>query len=167
MEDNNNNTPELLLSEIKKLNQSTHTLQLATLDKGGEPCISYTPFVKIEANYYIFVSELAMHTQNLFHHPKLSILVIEDEFTANNVFARKRLNLRCNAEEVEFESEDWNAILDAFEERQGNTVKLLRTLSDFHLFKLMPTSGTFVKGFGQAFELSGEGLGNIGHIKTS
>jgi putative heme iron utilization protein len=166
MSEHEQNNPEQLQAEIKALHESLHTIQLATLDKADEPYISYTPFVRIESNFYIFISQLATHTQNLLRNPKLSVLLIEDEATTKNMFARKRLNLKCHASEIKNESDNWSTILDAFEARQGNTVKLLRTLNDFHLFKLIPESGTFVKGFGQAFELSGEDLGTIQHISN-
>ena len=158
--------PEHVNEEIEALNNKLYSLQLASLDENGEPCISYTPFLKLDGDYYIFISQLAKHTQNILRHPKVSALLIEDESNAKNMFARKRLNLKCNVLEIENSTEDWKQILDAFEAKQGNTVALLRTLSDFHLFKLAPESAIFVKGFGQAFELSGKSLSDIKHLKT-
>ena len=41
---------------LGQLLEQAQTLQLATLDAGGEPSISYAPFVQDEAgNFYIFV----------------------------------------------------------------------------------------------------------------
>ncbi|KZZ71999.1 hypothetical protein A3766_07545 [Oleiphilus sp. HI0132] len=154
---------EQIQTEIAELNEQIQTLQLATLGKDKEPCISYTPFLKTGSAYYIFISQLATHTHNLLAHPSLSILIIEDEDKSKNVFARKRLNLKCKAEELKQEDPEWNNILDGFEKRHGNTVKLLRSLPDFHLFRLTAVSGTYVKGFGQAFELTGD---DIKHIKA-
>ena len=143
---------------IEDLLNSLQSVQLATLNAEQHPEISYTPVLRFEGRYYIFISELASHTQNILLQPKLSLLFIEDERSAKNIFARKRLSLNVLASECEQGNEQWELILDEFEKRQGKTVSLLKQLPDFHLFKLTPESGTFVQGFGQAFELSGENL---------
>ena len=156
-----------ILEAVDALSSSLRTVQLATLSQEQEASISYTPFIKHRDDIYIFISELAPHTQNILRHPTLSALFIEDEQDSKNVFARKRLILKCQCEEIEKENKNWSSILDAFELRQGNTVKLLRSLPDFHLFKLHANSGTYIQGFGQAFELSGEQLKKVRHISRS
>jgi len=50
------------------------------------------------------------------------------------------------------------------EARFGNVVGLLRGLGDFVMFRLVPQSGRFVMGFGQAFVLAGAGLRELQHI---
>ena len=166
MAENASNSPEQLQAEIESLKKNVYSLQLATLGTEGKPEISYTPFLHLAGNYYIFISQLASHTQNLMRKPELSVLLIEDEFTAKNIFARQRLSLECEAKEVDRTRDEWKVVLDAFEARHGNTVALLRSLTDFHLFELRPVSATFVKGFGQAFQLSGKNLDEIKHLKT-
>lgn len=41
--------------------------------------------------------------------------------------------------------------------------KTLREMSDFHLFRLRPLSGSFVSGFAKAYTLTGENLLNVKH----
>ena len=55
----------------------------------------------------------------------------------------------------------------------GNFMRMMRTLTDFHLFRLKPESASYVSGFAQAYSLTGEGLQTIrlrndaGHRRTS
>lgn len=144
---------------LGQLLEKARTLQLATLDALGEPSISYAPFVQDDAgNFYIFVSGLASHTQEILNHPQVAVLVIADEQEARQIFARTRATYRCAAEVVAREEAIYPLILEAMEGRFGNVVGLLRGLGDFVLFRLKPQSGRFVMGFGQAFVLAGEGL---------
>lgn len=141
-------------SETDALVNSQRSLHLATLSPDGEPEASYAPFVCDEAgNFYIFVSQLSRHTRNLLAHTRLSILLIEPEADAQQVFARKRLSYHCFAEVVPRESVEWEAYLEAFELRFGAVMNMLRSLDDFILFRLIPQEGSFVKGFGQAYSL--------------
>ena len=150
---------------LGQLLEQTQTLQLATLDAVGEPSISYAPFVQDEAgNFYIFVSTLASHTQEILNHPRVAVLLIADEQEARQIFARTRATYRCVAEVVAREATIYPQMLDALEARFGNVVGMLRGLGDFVLFRLTPQSGRFVMGFGQAFVLAGEGLGELQHI---
>lgn len=150
---------------LGQLLANTKTLQIATLDAAGEPAISYAPFVQdSEGNFYIFVSGLSSHTQEIIQHPRVSVLLVEDEQDARQIFARTRATYRCAAEVVGRDDGVFPQMLDALEERFGNVVGLLRGLGDFVLFRLKPVSGRFVMGFGQAFVLAGEGLREFGHI---
>lgn len=150
---------------LGQLLESAKTLQLATLDASGEPSISYAPFVRDdEGHFYIFISGLASHTQEVLQHPVVAVMVIADEQDARQIFARTRATYRCAAEVVAREMAIYPQILDAMEERFGNVVSLLRGLGDFVMFRLTPQSGRFVMGFGQAFVLAGEGLREVQHI---
>ncbi|OQX16267.1 MAG: pyridoxamine 5-phosphate oxidase [Thiothrix lacustris] len=154
--------PEETLGQLLR---RAKTLQLATLDALGEPSISYAPFVQDDAgHFYIFVSQLSSHTQEILQHPQLAIMLIEDEQTARQMFARTRVTYRCAAQVVAREAAEYSPLLDAMEARFGNVVGLLRGLGDFVMFRLVPQSGRFVMGFGQAFVLAGEGLRELQHI---
>lgn len=85
-------------------------------------------------------------------------MLIEDEQNASQIFARIRLSYNCNVEVVERADECYETILNTMEKRFGNIVEMLRSLPDFVLFQLKPTSGRLVMGFGQAFDLTGEKL---------
>jgi len=158
---------ESLEQSFNNFKQSVKTLQLSTLTVEGKPNASYSPFVvDKQGNFYIFVSQLAGHTQDLLANQQASILLIQDEADTRQIFARRRISYQCDVESVSDESSDYLSMLNALEERFGNVVELLRTLPDFILFKLRPYKGQYVKGFGKAYKLVGDGLLELEHIKA-
>ncbi len=145
---------QLATSQLAEL-QLTEALTDDSVSASQENTLlaSYSPFVKVNDRLYIFISELAQHTQNLLATGKASVMLIEDERDAKNIFARKRLVLQCDAKDIDRSHAFAEEVLDTMSERLGNTLSVLRTLPDFHLFELLPVSGHYVQGFGQAFEL--------------
>jgi heme iron utilization protein len=143
-----------------------NSIILSTVSADGLPNASYAPCVIDKArNIYIYVSGLASHTQNLQAVPKASILFIEDEQNSQQIFARKRLSYDCNASLIPSNDPEWTQVADQFEQRFGKMVELLRSLPDFRIFKLTPTQGRFVVGFGAAFAIDGEDLTKLIHVK--
>lgn len=159
---------ESLEESFVNFKQSVKTLQLSTLTAEGKPNASYSPFVvDKQGNFYIFVSQLASHTQDLLANPQASILLIQDEVDTRQIFARRRISYQCDVEIVNDETSDYSKMLEALEKRFGNMVELLRTLPDFILFRLTPYQGHYVKGFGKAYKLAGEGLLALEHINPA
>ena len=148
-----------ILAEARAFHEGFATLMLATVSACGDPVASYAPYVvDNEGCFHVYISELAAHTANLAANGKASVLFIEDEGQATQLFARKRLTCACLAEEVERDSPLFLDVMSRFEHRHGNIIGVLRGLRDFHLFRLRPTRATYVRGFGEAFELDGEAL---------
>ncbi|MCP5161109.1 MAG: pyridoxamine 5'-phosphate oxidase family protein [Hahellaceae bacterium] len=159
--DKNDHTPPInpeIQSEAIQLLTSFKTLQLATLNPEGYPEASYTPFIKDEGTFYIFISELASHTRNLHYHPHTSIFFIQDERDSKNLFARIRLSISANCEFISNNDEHWAVIMEKFKLIHGPTIEVLMGLPDFNLVALTPTKATFVKGFGKAFRLNPQDL---------
>ena len=149
-------SPEAALSELQ---QTTQSLFLSTITIDGKPNGSYAPFILDDSgDFYIFVSQLASHTQDLLSNPQVSILLAEDEQNARQIFARRRASYYCQSKMIDKEDAHYETLLDLFEARFENIIKLLRTLPDFMLFKLEVQSGSFVQGFGKAYEITKEGL---------
>jgi putative heme iron utilization protein len=141
---------------------------LSTVSEDGFPHSSYAPFVIDEAkNIYILASDLASHTQHLRSSGKASVLFIAEESKTPQIFARTRLTFNCKVTIIERETTQWESIVDQLQARFGEIVGMLRGLMDFHLFKLTPTQGQFVMGFGQAYQISGEQLDILTHQKRS
>ena len=141
------------------------SIQLGTADQKGVPEASYSPSIVDKGrNFYVHVSELASHTSNLRDSARASVLIIEDESTAENLFARKRVAYQCSASLIERHSDQWESVVDQFEEKFGKIIGFLRSMEDFHLFKLTPTSGRLVLGFGQAYDVSGTGMKDLSHV---
>ncbi len=139
--------------ECDRLLSECQSLHLATLSKDACPAISYAPFLWHEGAFFIYVSALARHTRNLIEQPQASLMLIEDEAQASNIFARKRLTVRCLAKAIARSDEAWSERLNALETKYGNTVSVLRALEDFQLFRLAPIDASLVVGFGQAHPL--------------
>jgi putative heme iron utilization protein len=135
------------------------TLLMATLSDQHVADASYAPFIlDNQSRTCIFVSGLAKHTQNLTTNPHASLLWIEDEQQATNIFARERLTLQCSAVIIERDSSEWNTLLEQFEQCHGETIALLKTLQDFLLFRFQAHKGLYVRGFGEAYPVSGNTL---------
>ena len=141
------------------------SIQLGTADQTGVPEASYSPSIVDEGrNFYVHVSELASHTSNLRNSARASVLIIEDESSAENLFARRRVAYQCSASLIERHSDQWESVVDQFEGKFGKIIGFLRSMEDFHLFKLTPASGRLVLGFGQAYDVSGTGMKHLSHV---
>ncbi|MEH6578251.1 MAG: pyridoxamine 5'-phosphate oxidase family protein [Amphritea sp.] len=106
-----------------------------------------------EEGFYIFISELAQHTLNLQQHSNAGVMFIQDEAESPNLFARPRVTFNCDVSVIEPGDQRYDSLLLTMEQELGKVVGVLRSLSDFRLFKLQPTRGRFVAGFGTAFDI--------------
>jgi heme utilization protein HutZ len=150
--------------EVREFRDSRKTLQLATINAAGIPNATYAPFAFDSKAYYILVSDIAAHGQNLKTNRNVSILMIEDESECKNIYARKRLTFDTRAELVERQTEDWVQGVAALKARFGEIIDNLSQLGDFNLYRLVPESGRYVKGFGQAFVISGNDMLDFVHL---
>ena len=167
-----NNSPE---QDFVKFRASVKTLSLSTLTEARRPNISYAPFIEDENGFfYLFLSQLASHTQDLLNYtinqplklPSASIMLMEDEQDSRQLFARQRITYQCDISILQPDDTSYSDILDNFENTFGSIIPLLRNLPDFILFKLTPTEGRYVQGFGKAYQLAGEGLSKLEHISS-
>ncbi|MEZ9338460.1 heme utilization protein HutZ [Vibrio splendidus] len=151
--------------EIKEFRQERRTLQLATVDEEGRPNVSYAPFVQNQEGYFVLISDIARHARNLKANPQVSLMMIEDEESSKQLYARKRLTFDAQASVVERETELWTQVIGQMQERFGEIIDGLSQLQDFSLFKLEAENGLFVKGFGQAYQVSGDDLVDFVHLQ--
>ena len=157
-----------VLPEIAMFLRDARSIVLATRDDAGETQPSYAPFVSLDENdFHVYVSELNQHTRNLRGMDHVSVMVIEDEANTQQIFVRRRMTLRCAVSRIERDSAQWCKVLDAFQARFGDVMDLMRPLQDFQLFRFLPTQATFVKGFGQAFEVGPEDLQALASLRAN
>lgn len=145
-------------SALLELRTTCRTAILATASADGVPDASYAPFVDgggHDGALLILVSGLARHTANLLHSRRASVLLIEDESAAGQIYGRRRVTYACRVEPVERESAAWTSGVNALQARHGAVVTMLRDLKDFQMLRLVPESGSLVLGFGKAWRLSG------------
>ena len=142
------------------------SLCMSTVGNEGWPLISYAPFVVDDnRSFYVFLSDLAKHTSYLRESGKASVMFIEDEDATAQIFARTRVIFQCEVIEMTRSSKSSEGMLSKMEDRFGELLITLRSLSDFHLFRLSPKNGTFVMGFGQAYSISGKRMEILNHVK--
>lgn len=149
--------------EIQAFRDQCQTLQLATLNN-GIPHVSYAPFAHTEQGYYILVSDIAQHGQNLKTAKSVSIMMIEDEASAKTIYARRRLSFDTTATLIDKTSATGQQALAALTARFGEIIANLSQLGDFNLYQLTPEQGRYVKGFGKASNVSGNDLLSIIHL---
>lgn len=157
--------------EIQAFRHSCLSLQLASLDADGFPHASYAPFVYQNLCYYILISDIAIHGQNLQHNPNVGLMLLEDEADTKDIFARRRLTYTAKAERVERDSDTWQHITQLMQQRAGATCNTLCELQDFKLYCLRPITGRYVKGFGKAFVIDADELPGVtalsdGHVSS-
>lgn len=144
-----------LYNRLNDLINLQQTLLFATATRNGLPELSVAPFVRDQNNcFYIYVSDLAGHTANLRANPLASVLFIRPEAESPNLFARERAIFSCEVREVTQQEQHYAVRLEALTVKFGETVKLLSTLPDFHLFAITPQSGRYIQGFGQAYQIN-------------
>lgn len=162
--------PETIITESKAAYQELlsdfQSVILGTSDPEGTPEASYNPAVMDEErNIYVYVSDLSAHTTNILSRKEASVLIIEDESTCGQIFARKRATFRCTAEEIDRDSDRWNRITPLFLDKFGKMFEHLMGMGDFHLIALNPNQGRLVVGFGRAFDISGDRMEQIEHVR--
>ena len=156
-----------LADEVLAFIDGRRSLQLATLGEDGVPYASYAPFARDADSLYVILSDIAIHGRNLRHSPGASVLIIEDEDGAGELFARRRVGYQVTAEELAVDGDAWKAGVDCLAARHGERPRNLSALADFHLFRLTPRSGRYVKDFGKAYTLEGGTLASptINHLR--
>lgn len=130
---------------------------LGTTNAEDEPNVTYAPYLRYKNKNYIYISEIGVHYDNLKNNGKLELLFLEDEAKAKAVTARQRVRFKARPVFLERNGE-FGEIMDAFVEKAGATMKIMRDMTDFHLAELIFLEGSFVKGFGQAYSISENGV---------
>ncbi|MDH3386315.1 MAG: pyridoxamine 5'-phosphate oxidase family protein [Gammaproteobacteria bacterium] len=150
--------------DFLKLRDTAPGVQLATLAEGQLPEASYAPCVWLEGSCYLYLSELSSHTANLMRNPGIGLMMIEDADETPNPFTRKRASLRGRASLVVRDDDLFERVMAEFHRRFGSVMKVIEPLPDFHMFRVEAATGSFVRGFGQAYELTGDRLEQLAHI---
>ena len=153
----NSLSEEEIIEQFKNFDRDIMSVIISTVDIASEPLTSYSPFVKLDDNYYICISSNLPHFANMMETEKAHLMFIEDESEAGHIYARKRLyfSALCKLED------DTEKIFKLFDERYGESLSFLRDMKDFKVIKLTPKERSLVLGFGAAYKMDAEGnLGN-------
>ena len=121
---------------------------LGTL-RNGAPMVSMTLFMpeKDFSAFYVHVSRLAWHTQDMAHDPRVALSVAETDDRRADPFTLMRVTIRGEAAQLQGGPKE--AWLARFPEQAINF-----ELADFSFWKITPRDARFVAGFGRIHNLS-------------
>ena len=129
---------------------------LGTL-RNGAPMVSMTLFMpeKDFSAFYVHVSRLAWHTQDMAQDPRVALSIAETDDRRADPFTLMRVTVRGEAQRIA-QREDLKARwLERFPEQAINF-----ELADFSFWKITPRDARFVAGFGRIHNVSALELKN-------
>lgn len=145
-------TPEACAEAKALLGSNRHAALAALSPEEGHPMVSRIGLaVMADGCPVTLISELAGHTPALRADPRCSLLVGEPG--KGDPLAHPRVMLKCRAEPV-IKGTPTEATARAAYLAVHPKAKLYVDFADFGLVRLVPESGTFNAGFGQAYRLT-------------
>ena len=147
---------------LSELLENYQSVVLGTMGENNYPFSSYAPFYYDGEQIYIFISDIATHTQNIQATPQASALFIEDEGSSKNIFARKRISLQCDVQSIKRDETHFITIMDLFKNKfSEGMISMLMEMNDFNLYALTPIYGEATFGFGEAYNIGGEKMNQL------
>ena len=128
---------------------------LGTL-RGGAPLVSMTLFMADQdlAAFYVHVSRLAWHTQDMLQDPRVALSIAETDDRRPDPFTLMRVSIRGEASQLPADQQRLKRLwLARFPEQAVNF-----ELADFSFWKISPRDARFVAGFGRIHNLSAAAL---------
>ena len=137
---------------LRQLLLKERIAHLATL-RNGAPMVSMTLFMPEPdfSAFYVHVSRLAWHTQDMAHDPRVALSIAETDDRRADPFTLMRVTIRGDAAQLEGGPKD--AWLARFPAQAINF-----ELADFSFWKITPRDARFVADFGRIHNLSGAEL---------
>jgi putative heme iron utilization protein len=131
---------------------------LATL-RGGAPMASMTLFLAEPdfSSFWIHVSRLAWHTQDLGKDPRCALSIGETDDGRADPFTLMRVTVRGIASQVSGEGSEFEKLKQAWLARFPEQA-INFELADFSFWRIVPNDARFVAGFGRIQNLSAADL---------
>jgi hypothetical protein len=139
---------------------------LGTLRQGA-PFVSmvlYTPAPDFGA-FYIHISRLAHHTQDILQDPRVSLMIVENDSQEADAQTLARLSILGHAVEIMADSEEYTRVKDDYVQKYPQAEPLF-DFKDFSIFRIQPESARYVAGFARAFNLSASQLKKASETTT-
>lgn len=149
---------------LARLIRSARIAALGTLHD-GEPnlaMVAYAPAEDFSA-FYIHVSRLGKHTNDMETDPHVSLLITEADDGRLDPQTLARVSIRGIAEVLPRNAPDYAQIRSMYLERFPEAEPLF-SLGDFNMWRITPTGGRFVAGFARAFNLLPEALRKVSSL---
>jgi putative heme iron utilization protein len=140
---------------LKQLILKERVAHLGTL-RNAAPMVSLTLFMPERdfSAFYVHVSRLAWHTQDMLHDPRVALSVAESDDRRADPFTLMRVTIRGEA--VQISQGPKAAWLERFPKQAINF-----ELADFSFWKITPRDARFVAGFGAIHNISAQELARI------
>jgi putative heme iron utilization protein len=151
---------------LARLIRNTRIAALGTIHK-GEPNLAMMS-VAVEDDFsafYIHASKLGRHTRDMESDPQVSLLITETDDGRADPQTLARLSIHGTADPLPRGSADYLRVKDLYLKRFPASEKLF-DFGDFNLWRITPTGGRFVAGFGKAFNIVPEALRSASTIKA-
>ena len=139
---------------LKQLISDQHVAALGSL-RSGAPEVSMVVFAVANdySSFYLHLSKLAHHTQNLKHDPRVSLMIAETVDGSRNPQSLARVSIQGEARFIERGSPGYDRIRTAYLAKFPQS-EMMFGLGDFGLYAIEPTSARFVAGFAQTYNLT-------------
>jgi len=136
------------MDSLRSLISKERVAHLGTL-RNGAPMVSMTLYLPEGgfSAFYVHVSRLAWHTQDMTHDPRVALSIAETDDRRADPFTLMRVTIRGEAQRIEQGPKD--AWLGRFPEQAINF-----ELADFSFWKITARDARFVAGFGRIHNLS-------------
>jgi heme iron utilization protein len=138
-------------TSLSKLLRKERVAHLATL-RSGAPMVSMTLYLpdEIFSVFYVHVSRLAWHTQDMLHDARVALSIAETDDGRADPFTLMRVSIRGEALQLPLADPALKAKwLQRFPEQAINF-----ELADFSFWQISPRDARFVAGFGRIHNLS-------------
>jgi len=145
-------------ASLARLLTTQRIAHLATL-RGGAPMASMTLYLPEPdfAAFYVHVSRLAWHTQDMLQDPRVALSIAETDDGRADPFTLMRVSIRGDASQLARDNPALKARwLERFPEQAINF-----ELADFSFWQITPRDARFVAGFGRIHNLSAADLGQV------
>ena len=118
--------------------------------------VAYLPEDDFSA-FYIHVSRLAQHTQDMLADARVGLLVSEADDGRIDPQTLVRISILGTAEQVDTEQPEYSTIWSNYVARFPQSSPLFG-FGDFGLWRVVPKSARFIAGFAQAYNLTPDAL---------
>jgi heme oxygenase (biliverdin-IX-beta and delta-forming) len=145
-------------ASLARLLTTQRIAHLATL-RAGAPMASMTLYLPEPgfAAFYVHVSRLAWHTQDMLQDPRVALSIAETDDRRADPFTLMRVSIRGDASQLARDNPALKARwLERFPEQAINF-----ELADFSFWQITPRDARFVAGFGRIHNLSASDLEQV------
>ena len=138
---------------LARLIRETRIAALGTI-RDGQPNLSMVAlaFEETFSAFYIHVSRLGKHTTDMEKNARVSLLLTETDDGRDDPQTLVRFSMQGTAEIIPRNAPEYARLKDLYFTRFPEAENLF-SLGDFNLWRITPTGGRFVAGFGRAFNI--------------